>query len=255
MVACLRILLLFGLCVGFLAAEPLELAAQTYSQASSQSRTVDTGSSPPHSQDDRLPSYSEYLKKMRELLRQEATAPNLAARAAVVERMCALFRQIVQDPRYVNSPVLQQYRGQLAARLRRVREDIERQMSRQRRMGTIPPASSSDGSSPELDQHMAAHLADTFELASQTLGGPSLLFGSASWPWLDDGRSGGAAVWDYGPALVELIQRTIVPRFWDVNGGPGTIVYYRPAMVLVVRATPGMHLEVADGLDRLRRGR
>ena len=26
---------------------------------------------------------------------------------------------------------------------------------------------------------------------------------------------------DYGPALVELIQTTIAPATWDVNGGPG----------------------------------
>jgi hypothetical protein len=64
---------------------------------------------------------------------------------------------------------------------------------------------------------------------------------------------GGAAGADYGPALVELIQRTIAPEFWDVNGGPGTIVYYAPLRVLVVRATSEMHHDVGAAVGAIRR--
>ena len=52
---------------------------------------------------------------------------------------------------------------------------------------------------------------------------------------------GGAARGDYGQMLVELIRQTITPEFWDVNGGPGVIVYYRPGFALVVRATGDVH--------------
>ncbi len=199
-----------------------------------------------------LPLFSQYIRRIRELMRRESTAKTLLERAVVVQEMCGLFREIVQDPRYVTSPTLQEYRGLLAARLRRICDDLEREMARHR---DTRPTALHDGQSTALhqtDQQLASQLADTWELASQTVGGPAVLFGSTGWNWVQEGHGGGAAVWDYGPALVELIQRTIVPKFWDVNGGPGTIVYYRPAMVLVVRATPGMHLEVADGLRRLR---
>jgi len=65
--------------------------------------------------------------------------------------------------------------------------------------------------------------------------------------------NGGAAVpGDYGAELVELIERTINPSFWDVAGGPGTIVYYRPLQCLVVRATAEVHGQVGGVLGDLR---
>jgi len=57
---------------------------------------------------------------------------------------------------------------------------------------------------------------------------------------------------DYGPHLVALIQRTIAPEFWNVNGGPGIIVYYPPLRVLVVRATSQVHGQIQDLNGKLR---
>jgi hypothetical protein len=37
--------------------------------------------------------------------------------------------------------------------------------------------------------------------------------------------------------LIDLIQSTIVPSSWDVNGGPGSIKYWAPGMSLVVSQT------------------
>lgn len=51
----------------------------------------------------------------------------------------------------------------------------------------------------------------------------------------------GAPADDYGPELVELIQTTIAPSSWDVNGGLGTIRYFRNLRVLVVRQTGEVH--------------
>ncbi len=67
------------------------------------------------------------------------------------------------------------------------------------------------------------------------------------------GAAGGAALADYGGALVELIQRTIAPEFWDVNGGPGTIVYYRQWQALVVRATGDIHEKIGGTVEDLRK--
>jgi hypothetical protein len=65
-------------------------------------------------------------------------------------------------------------------------------------------------------------------------------------------RAGGDGVPDNGQALVDLIQRTIHPDFWDVNGGPGTILYYRPLRCLVVRATDEVHGNVGGAVRGLR---
>ena len=77
-------------------------------------------------------------------------------------------------------------------------------------------------------------------------GGPAQLFRSR-------GAFGGAAVRpDYGQALVELIQSTIDPDFWDIRGGPGTIVYYAPLHALVVRATSEVHHKIGGAVKVIR---
>jgi len=57
---------------------------------------------------------------------------------------------------------------------------------------------------------------------------------------------------DYGPKLVELIQQTIAPDSWDVNGGPGTIMYFSPLRVLVVRQTGEVHDHLGGLLPAMR---
>jgi hypothetical protein len=49
-----------------------------------------------------------------------------------------------------------------------------------------------------------------------------------------------------------LIERTICPEFWDVNGGPGTIYYYYPLRVIAVRATSEVHHRIGGTLTDLR---
>lgn len=58
---------------------------------------------------------------------------------------------------------------------------------------------------------------------------------------------------DYGETLVELIQNVVSPEHWDVNGGPGSIVYYPNLQVLVVRASGEVHGRVGGLFDGLRR--
>jgi len=67
------------------------------------------------------------------------------------------------------------------------------------------------------------------------------------------GGSGGAQADDYGPDLVDLIQRTIAPSTWDVHGGPGSIYYWRPGRALVIRAADDVHDDVGGLLDQLQR--
>jgi len=56
---------------------------------------------------------------------------------------------------------------------------------------------------------------------------------------------------DHGEALVELIQQTIAPSTWDVNGGPGSIYYWRPGRAIVVRQRGDVHDQIADVLRQM----
>jgi hypothetical protein len=50
--------------------------------------------------------------------------------------------------------------------------------------------------------------------------------------------------------LIDLIQNTIEPSSWQVNGGPGTIMFYEPSMSLVIRQTAEMHYQLGGALGR-----
>ena len=53
--------------------------------------------------------------------------------------------------------------------------------------------------------------------------------------------------------LIDLIQTTIAPETWDVNGGKGSIRYHSPLQVLVVRQTGEVHHQLGGVLGQLRR--
>jgi hypothetical protein len=69
----------------------------------------------------------------------------------------------------------------------------------------------------------------------------------------DGGGGRGNMMDDDGQELVDLVQAVITPDFWDTNGGPGSIVYFRGLRVMVVRGTTQSHEEVAALLSALRR--
>ncbi len=58
---------------------------------------------------------------------------------------------------------------------------------------------------------------------------------------------------DFGQDLVDLIHNVISPRTWDVNGGPGSVVYFRNFRALVVRAPSEVQNQVGDVLGQLRK--
>lgn len=56
-----------------------------------------------------------------------------------------------------------------------------------------------------------------------------------------------------GADLVDLIEKTIDPPSWDVNGGVGTIMYFNNLRVLVVRQTGEGQEDVGGALGGLRK--
>lgn len=184
-------------------------------------------------------------REIRSLMKQESTTKSEAERAEVIRRMCALYRELARDPRIAESEVFESYKIILWGRLTRVQKRLEQIESiKARRAGRKPPRDEevlADREASQLTDAVAAQ----FELSTYALGGPARVF-------TDAGAGGGAAVADYGPALIDLIQRTIEPNFWDVQGGPGTIFYYQPLHALVVRATAEVHREIGGAIGGLR---
>lgn len=58
---------------------------------------------------------------------------------------------------------------------------------------------------------------------------------------------------DYGPELLDLIQRVIRPSSWDINGGASSGYYFQPLHALVISAPAEMHGEIGGVLGGLRK--
>ena len=196
-----------------------------------------------------LRRYHEIERDMTEALRSEVRAATPEARTIAVRMMCEVYRELVTDPRLETSETLKSYRAKLWSRMTRIQRELEQRQARQAREapGRAPGTVESPTTESQAMRDAAASLAEQLTLSHYTLGGPGYVLAHSG------GARGGAAVQDHGQELIDLIQRTISPDFWDVAGGPGSMFYYRPLMALVVRATSEVHGDVGGLLGALRR--
>ncbi|HRX81567.1 MAG TPA: hypothetical protein P5307_21005 [Pirellulaceae bacterium] len=184
-----------------------------------------------------LRPYHEISRELRETLRLEATAHTNTSRAAAIYQLTVLYSELKRDPRLIESETLTSYKNRLWGRLTHIKKDLEREFARADAPNTEPTQS--------VDEVMLG-VTESLSLIASSTGGPAHLLSQVR------GAGGGGAVPDYGPGLVALIERTIAPEFWDVAGGPGTIVYYAPLRALVVRATTEVHRDIGGVLGGLR---
>lgn len=176
-------------------------------------------------------SFKEYDDVISHWMVSEATAESAADHELAVIELTRLYSELLSDARLRVSPTLNQYRVKIRARLMKILRELEIRINR-----NLPSKyhSNSDKLQSALERHLAA--------GTQQLGGARQFIAPRA----------GANLPDYGPRLVSLIQRTISPQFWEVNGGPGVIIYYPPLRVLVVRATSQIHGQIRDLNNRLR---
>ena len=168
-------------------------------------------------------------------LRCEATAKTLQERGKAVEELCTLHHEITSDERFATLDQMQQLRAKIWGRLVKVRGDLKKQLVK----SGEPQL---DDAQAEAAQYATSNLAGAMSLADFATASPSGYF-----------AGGGAAQTEYNAQqLIELIQKTISPDFWDVVGGPGTIFYYPQLQVLVVRATSEIHDDVGGLVGALR---
>ncbi len=171
-------------------------------------------------------------------MRRWAKATDHEAEAAARE-LLDIYRAIQQDTRMARSQ-RETLRLTVRARLDQLSTQIGKQIAKDK------TASKSD--SPIKSVKSVA--ADQGKQSSAVL---AQMGGAAG-----GGVGGGAAAAqnanaDAGQQLVDLIQNTISPKSWDVNGGACTIYYWQPQHAIVVRATGDIHDDLSDTLEQLNR--
>jgi hypothetical protein len=188
--------------------------------------------------------YHQIENDMSAALRAETHAKTPEARAAAVRKLCELYGELTADPRLEASDVLKSYRAKLWSRMTRIKRELEQRLARQ---SGGPSGRAPSEAEAQAIQDAATSLASQMSYSSYTLGGPSYVLAHSG------AAFGGGTVSDHAQELIDLIQRTISPQSWDVNGGQGSMFYYRPLMALVVRTTSEVHGDVGGLLEALRR--
>jgi hypothetical protein len=188
------------------------------------------------------PAFHDYEREISALFKQESQAKNTTRKAAAVRSLCSVHQRLVRDTRYATSDILKEYRGRVWSRLTKIKAELQRQLGREAANASQLANAAALAAADASQVAAAASLSDSLALLDDLQGGPG--------PWL--ARGGGPLVADWGPDLVDLIERTINPAFWDVAGGPGTIIYYRPLQCLVVRATAEVHGQIGGLVAELR---
>ena len=139
--------------------------------------------------------------------------------------------------------MLKEYRGRIWSRLTKIKAELKQQLARDRSNKEAMEELATLERADDVSLAAAESFASSLSLLGAVPGGLMPLLA----------RGGGPVGPDWGPDLVDLIERTINPAFWDVVGGPGSIYYYRPLNCLVIRATSEVHGNVGNLLGDVRK--
>jgi hypothetical protein len=183
-------------------------------------------------------SLSAIQLDVREALRAEALSRRRGPNAAEVIRLVDLYRELAAHPKRDDSALVKELGWKLRSRLERVRDRIEEQSRRRDRREK----------QKDVVPTLVTPEADVLTQQMAVPGGAAA--GQGAQPAA--AQPGGAPTIDYGPELVDLIQWTISPATWDINGGNGSVVYFAPLRVIVVSAPGTVHDQVGGVLGQLR---
>jgi hypothetical protein len=195
------------------------------------------------------PAGKELTAAVRAALRRWARPSNAQADQAAREFL-ALYQQLQEDTQ-IGPATRQELRQTVRTRLAHLADQIARRAAREKREEARAPVAQSVKTPADRADNMAqwggAGPAGR-GFARQGFGGMGL--GGMGLPGSGAGPGQNA---DYGLQLVDLIERTIAPSTWEVNGGLGTIYYFRPLRALVVRQTDEVHGQIGDMIEQLHR--
>ena len=188
--------------------------------------------------------FHEIHADIKVFLKREATAETDTERIGAIRDLCELFVEIKRDPRLPDQPTLLGYKAMVWTRLDRVKKELKRYVSDDSKSQV---AESPTDNQLEYRAEVSRSLSEQLVMINQSSGGPANMVTFASGSW------GGGSVADNADQLIELIQTSIAPETWDVNGGNGTIFFYAPLNALVVRATSEIHFQLGGPVEGLRR--
>lgn len=185
-------------------------------------------------------SYTQIDRDISAFLRNEALAESEFSRAAAIRDLCTLAIEVRFHPRFEESLMMQTLKRRICSRLEKIAKKTARR-NRQKNLSDNELLLDEISDEPDIDLLMSQNM----QLAGFSSGGPLSFFSQTH------GANGGGIIEQNADDLIRLIQSTIEPSFWDVNGGVGTIVFYAPLNALVVRATEDIHYKIGGSISRL----
>ncbi len=170
---------------------------------------------------------------VRAALKTAATSEG-AARVEAARQLALLFDELQHDTQMVKDDRIN-LAGVIRSRLQKMDAEAKAAIARQQRND---PA------------HVAA--ADRPAGADGVLGQQLLPPGGKGAAGANGGNNSNKQA-DYGQQLIDVIQGTIAPGSWDVNGGNGSIKFFPGLNVMVIRNTAENQEDLVDVLNALRK--
>ncbi len=173
-------------------------------------------------------------------LKIAATAEG-AAKVEAVRELTNLLQELQADTQMAKD---ERGRQQTLIRSRLQKIDQEARLSVARQRKNEPAAVQAGG------KEAAVGAADPAILGQQRP-----LAGAGQKPGQAGGQGGGVfkTQGHYSQQLIDIIQSTIAPGSWDVNGGNGSIKFFPGLNVMVIRNTAENQEDLVDVLQALRR--
>lgn len=185
-------------------------------------------------------SYTQIDRDISAFLRNEALAESEFSRAAAIRDLCTIAIEVRFHEKFETSLMMQTLKNRIRSRLSKIAKKTARRYKTQKLADNeILLAEGAD--EPDLDLILSQNM----QLTGFSSGGPISFFSNTH------GANGGGIIERNADDLIRLIQSTIDPSFWDVNGGVGTIVFYAPLNALVVRATEEIHYKIGGSISQL----
>lgn len=185
-------------------------------------------------------SYTQIDRDISAFLRNEALGKSEFSHAAAIRDLCTIAIEVRFHEKFEQSLMMQTLKNRIRSRLQKIASKTARRYQTQKLSDNeILLAEGTD--EPDIDLLLQQNL----QLSGFSSGGPLGFFARTH------GANGGGIIEQNADDLIRLIQKTIEPSFWDVNGGVGTIAFYAPLNALVIRATEDIHYKIGGSISRL----
>lgn len=193
---------------------------------------------------------------VHEAMRRQATAKG-AEQAAAVQKLAAVYRELTTSTQ-LPSREQRELRALVRSRLARTSQTLERELAKAEAADRKHPAPPGDRGAGRDRAAAGALLAQVQGIPGAPQPNPQAgpnnrqAFGPGA-QFAPRGQALAGMTAQNAQQLIDLIQTTIAPASWDINGGLGTIVYFEPKQVLVIRQTGDVHDQVGAAIGGLRR--